>query len=129
MPLSAAYSMAKHVHVTTVVVSGCLFFVRGLWVMVDSPWLRRRWVRIVPHVIDTVLLLSAIALMVLIQQYPLVHHWLTAKVVALLAYIGLGTIAITRGKNRNIRFAAWITALFIYAYIIAVALKRNPWPV
>jgi uncharacterized membrane protein SirB2 len=90
--------------------------------------LQARWVRIVPHVIDTLLLASGIGLAVLIQQYPLVHGWLTAKLIALILYIGLGTLALKRGKTRGQRIAAWVAALLVFGYMVAVAIAHNPFP-
>jgi uncharacterized membrane protein SirB2 len=82
-------------------------------------------VRIAPHVVDTVLLASAIYLAVTIQQYPGVAQWLTAKVVALVFYVVLGSIGLKRGKTKAIRVAAWLSALATFAYIVGVALTRN----
>jgi uncharacterized membrane protein SirB2 len=92
----------------------------------ESPLLRQRWVRIVPHIIDSLLLASAIALAITIQQYPLVHAWLTAKLFALVVYIVLGSIALKRGKTKRIRILAFIGALLSFSYIILVALSHNP---
>jgi uncharacterized membrane protein SirB2 len=120
------YVLLKHVHMTAVVLSGSLFALRGVWMTMESPLLRQRWVRIVPHIIDSLLLASAIALAITIQQYPLVHAWLTAKLFALVVYIVLGSIALKRGKTRRIRIFAFIGALLTFSYIIAVALSHNP---
>ena len=90
--------------------------------------LARRWVGVAPHVVDTVLLASAIALAMMIGQYPLVHAWLTAKVVGLIAYIVLGTIALKRGRTREIRIAAFCAALLALTYIVAVALTKSALP-
>ncbi len=90
--------------------------------------LRRKLVRILPHIIDTVLLASAIALLFKIQQYPLSHPWLTAKVVALVAYIILGTYALKRGGTKKVRIRALIGAYAVFFYIAAVALTRDPLP-
>ena len=122
------YNSLKNLHIFTVALSGALFFTRGVWMLVDSPWLHRRWVRVVPHVVDTVLLLSAVALTFIIQQYPFVHAWLTAKVVALLLYIAMGMIAIRHGKRKSVRAVAWIIALSLFAYIVVVAWRHDPWP-
>ncbi len=122
------YVSLKITHIICVAVSYVLFVVRGVWTMRESEILQRRWVKIVPHVIDTVLLASAIALAVMLRQYPLVHGWLTAKVVGLLFYIGLGMVALKRGKTRGTRIAAWLGAQAVFAYIVAVALTRNPLP-
>lgn len=122
------YALLKQLHVTAVVVSGSLFALRGWWMLIDSPLLQRRWVRSVPHVVDTVLLASALALVALLAQYPFVHSWLTAKVVALVAYIVLGSVALRRGRSKRVRAAALVAALAVFAYIVAVALQHRPLP-
>lgn len=122
------YVSLKITHVSCVALSYALFVVRGTWMMRESELLQRRWVRITPHVVDTALLASAIALAFTLRQYPMVHGWLTAKVIGLLFYIGLGTMALKRGKTRRARIVAWLTAQAVFIYIVAVALTRNPLP-
>ncbi len=122
------YLILKNLHLTTIVITLTLFVLRGAWMMAESPRLHARWVRIVPHVNDSLLLASGIGLAVLIQQYPLVHGWLTAKFFALILYIALGTIAIKRGRTRSQRIGAWIAALLVFGYIVAVALTHDPFP-
>lgn len=123
-----AYSFLKHFHLTTVAVTLVLFVLRGVWMMAASPRLQARWVRVVPHVNDSLLFASGLGLAVLIQQYPLVHAWLTAKLLALLLYIVLGTIAIKRGRTRGVRIGAWIAALLVFGYMVSVARTHNPLP-
>lgn len=122
------YLLLKHLHMSFAALSGALFLLRGLWMLRDSPRLRQRWVRIVPHVIDTVLLASAVTLAIRSAQYPLAQPWLTAKVGALLLYIVLGSVALKRGRSKPVRATAFIAAMATFAYIVAVALSRNPWP-
>lgn len=122
------YLTLKHLHVTTVALSFFLFFLRGVWMLADSPRLAARWVKFVPHINDTVLLMSAITLTVIIGQYPFVHDWLTAKVLGLLAYIGLGMVALKRGRTKRVRLAAWLGALLVFGYIVAVARTKTPLP-
>jgi uncharacterized membrane protein SirB2 len=122
------YVALKFVHVSCVVLSYTLFVVRGVWMMRGSALLNARWVKIVPHVVDTALLASAGAMAVMIRQYPFAAPWITAKVMALIAYIVLGTIALMRGKTRRTRIAAWLAAQAVFFYIVAVALTRSPWP-
>ena len=124
----AYYSLIKHLHLATVAVTLALFLLRGVWMMMDSPRLQARWARIVPHINDTLLLASGIALAVLMQQYPLVHGWLTAKLFALIAYIVLGTLALKRGKTKAQRVTAWIAALLVFGYMLAVARAHDPFP-
>jgi uncharacterized membrane protein SirB2 len=94
----------------------------------DSPRLGQRLARVAPHVIDSLLLGSAITLAVLSGQYPFVQTWLTAKFLALLAYILLGMMALKRGRTKAIRGRFFILALLSYVYIVSVALTRSPLP-
>ena len=120
------YIALKHLHVSFVALSGLLFLVRGIWMLRASPRLQQRWARIVPHIVDTLLLASAIGLAVVSHQYPGQMPWLTAKVVALVGYIVLGTIALKRGRTEGVRTAAFVGALACFAYIVAVAVTKNP---
>lgn len=119
------YFAIKHLHVTCVVLSATGFLLRGLWMVTGSPLLHHRLTRVLPHIIDSVLLLSAIALAVSIQQYPLSAGWVTAKVLGLLAYIFLGTIALKRGRTMSMRVTAFVAALLVYAWIVSVAITKN----
>jgi uncharacterized membrane protein SirB2 len=94
--------------------------------MQNSALLARRWVRVVPHVIDTVLLASAIAMAVMIRQYPFAAPWLTAKVIGLVAYIALGMVALRHGRTRRTRIVAWILAQLVFLYIVAIAILKRP---
>ena len=91
------YLALKHFHITCVVLSGVGFALRGAWALAGSPLARARLTRVLPHVVDSCLLLSAIGLAWMAGQYPFVHGWLTAKIVGLLAYIGLGMLALKPG--------------------------------
>lgn len=122
------YMEVKSVHVASVATSYALFVLRGIWMIQGSVRLQERWVRIVPHLIDTVLLGSAITLAIITSQYPFTMSWLTAKVGGLVAYIGLGMIALTYGRTRGVRVAAWIAAQAVFGYIVVVALMRHPFP-
>ena len=122
------YATVRALHVGCVIVTFVLFFLRGVWLITGSPLLRQRWVRIVPHVNDTVLLAAAITLAVMIKQSPMHDAWLTAKVIGLIVYIGLGSIAMKAGRPHRLRIAMWIAAQGVFFYIVAVAFTRNPWP-
>jgi len=122
------YTLLKQLHLTTITLTLGLFILRGFWMMADSPRLQARWVRIAPHINDTLLLASGIWLAVLMQQYPLVHGWLTAKLFALIAYIMLGTVALKRGKTKAQRVTAWVAALLVFGYMAAVAVAHDPLP-
>lgn len=118
----------KTIHLTTVTLSLSGFAVRGLAVVLGRPWAQRYWQRGYPHYIDTILLVSATALALRSGQYPFVDSWLTAKVVALLAYITLGFITLRVATNRWQRLLAYLLALGCGAYIVWVARMRYPAP-
>ncbi|MFC4158827.1 SirB2 family protein [Chitinimonas lacunae] len=123
-----SYYLIKHIHMTTVGITALLFVLRGVWMLTDSPRLQARWVRIVPHINDTVLLGSAIVLASMLRQAPFLDGWLTAKLLGLLAYIALGTVALKRGRTRTIRATAFFLALLVLGYIVLVARSKQPWP-
>lgn len=124
-----SYLALKHIHVTCVVLSGLGFLLRGVWMLLDSPALKHRLVKVLPHLVDTLLLGSAILMAIASGQYPFVAGWLTAKLLGLLAYIVFGAIALKRGKTKAVRACFLMLALAAYAYIVSVALTRNPLPV
>jgi uncharacterized membrane protein SirB2 len=116
----------KLVHMSFAALSVGLFALRGIWMLLESPQRDARWTRIAPHVIDTLFLATGIWLAVRIGQYPFVQPWLTAKVLGLVAYIILGSIALKRGPTKAIRAAAFVAALAVFAYIVGVARARHP---
>lgn len=122
------YIALKHIHMTFAVLSGLLFLLRGCWMMADSALLQRRWVKIAPHLIDTLLLASAVGLALRGGHNPFAQAWLSAKVVALVVYIVLGTVALKRGKTKSVRVAAFAGALAAFGYIVAVAVTKQPMP-
>lgn len=123
-----SFLLLKTLHVTCVFSSYSLFLLRGIWHLRGSLIMQQRWVRIVPHAVDTLLLASAIALAFTIKQYPFVDAWLTAKVTGLLLYIGMGFVALKYGKDRTLRVLAWLAAQAVFAYIVLVAIFHNPMP-
>jgi uncharacterized membrane protein SirB2 len=122
------YAILKLIHVCCVATSYAFFVLRGTWMLLESPRLGHRWVRIAPHVVDSALLASAITMALTIRQYPLVAGWLTAKVVALACYIALGMIALRFGRTRFLRITAWVAAQAVFFYIVCVAITRDPMP-
>src|SRR5215207_681820 len=105
------YLGLRHAHIGFAILSIGFFIVRGGMMLAGSPWLQAPALRILPHAIDTLLLTTALMLTTVIHQYPFTTGWLTMKVLLLVAYILLGSIAIKRGRTRGKRIAAFIAAL------------------
>lgn len=119
------YQTLKAIHVGCVVASIAGFVARYLLMLADSPVLAARALRVVPHVVDTLLLASALAMAWQLSLNPLRELWLGAKIVALLAYIVLGAVALRRGRSRRARSLAGAAAILVFAYIVSVALTKS----
>ena len=115
-------------HYLTVTLSLVGFIIRGVWMMRESPLLQARLVKILPHVNDALLIFSAMGVAYLAGLYPWGQPWMAAKLVALIAYILIGTVALKRGSTKVIRVTAWVLALAVFAYIVMVAMTHSPLP-
>ena len=120
-----SFLILKTIHVSCVALSFFGFFIRGIWMLRGSDKLKQRWVKTAPHVIDTLLLGSAIMLAIGMRFSPLEHPWLMAKIMALLVYIGAGMVALRFGRSRNVRLGAWVFGLLTFLYIVSVALSKS----
>lgn len=120
------YQTLKYIHMGCAVLSIGGFALRGWWMLRDHGLLRHRLTLSLPHIVDTALLASAIAMAVMIGQYPFQADWITAKVAGLVAYVVLGTIALKRGRTLGIRGLAFVAALLVFAWIVSVAVSKNP---
>jgi uncharacterized membrane protein SirB2 len=118
--------IAKSIHMITLTITIVGFILRGILMLRESPLLNAKPVKILPHVNDTLLLVSALWAGALINQYPFVDAWLTAKIMGALAYIVFGAFALTYGKTKQVRITCFILALLCFGYVVAVAATKNP---
>jgi uncharacterized membrane protein SirB2 len=122
----STYATVKMIHMSAVGVSFCGFFARGIGTLRGATWARGRTARTLPHVVDTVLLASAIALAWMLRLNPLETPWLLAKIVGLVVYIGLGMVTLRPGRPAAVRTGAWVAALLVFVYIVSVAVTKHP---
>jgi uncharacterized membrane protein SirB2 len=120
------YLLLRHVHIGCASLTIALFVLRGGLMLAESPWQRNVVLRYLPHVVDTVLLTSALMLTTAIHQYPFSTGWVTMKVVLLVVYIVLGSIALKRGRTKSIRVAALVAALATIGFLVTVARAHHP---
>jgi len=120
------YALIKLVHQSAVALSISGFLVRGLGALGDAHWVRSRAAKTLPHIVDSVLLLSALLLAWMLRLHPGNAPWLLAKIVGLVVYIGLGMLALKPGRPWGVRAAAWIAALAVFGWIVSVALTKDP---
>jgi len=118
------YLILKHSHVTIAVLSLLGFSLRGYWMLTESAWLQKKPVKILPHIVDTMLLLTALMLAVITGLYPFAVGWVTIKLVLLVAYIVLGTFALKRGKTKQSRTLFFVASLATFAVIFVTAIIK-----
>lgn len=120
------YMMAKHLHLTAVGLSILFFVFRFIWSQFDATALNKKWVKILPHIIDTVLLASAIWLCFILSQYPFVNAWLTFKVLGVVLYIVFGLFALKKAKTRLSKWGFFVAALVVLMATAMVAVTKQP---
>jgi len=120
------YMMAKHLHLTAVALSILFFIFRFIWSQLDASALSKKWVKILPHIIDTVLLASAIWLCVILSQYPFVNAWLTFKLVGVVLYIVFGLFALKKAKTTLSKWAFFVAAIAVLMATAMVAVTKQP---
>jgi len=120
------YLILKNFHMVLAALTMCGFLLRGYWTLSGSGLRQNRAAKVLPHILDTLFLASGIWLVAALQLAPLQHPWLLAKFTGLLAYIGLGMIAMRFGRTQQSRMVAFVAAVAAFAYIVGVALTKNP---
>ena len=119
------YFLVKHIHLTAIFLSVSLFILRFVWLLRASPMLQRKWVRILPHVVDTLLLASAVTLCILISQYPLLDSWLTQKLLFVILYILMGFLTLKWARTTAMRWTGFIAALLCIVLSAKIAVMKQ----
>lgn len=122
------YSEIKLLHIICVISTLTLFSIRVIWRFFFPHLLQQHWVKILPHTIDTILFMSGIALVVLLQQYPFVHAWITIKFFVVLTYIICGALVLKYAKTSFSCIIALIISILSAIYIILLAFYHQPNP-
>jgi len=125
--MSLDYATIKLIHQSAVALSVAGFVARGVASLAGAGWVRSRPAKSLPHVVDTVLLVSALTLAWTLRLTPGNAPWLLAKIVGLVVYVGLGVVALRPGRPLAVRASAWVAALATVAWIVSVAIAKNPW--
>lgn len=120
------YDLLKLVHESAVTLSFAGFLARGIGMLGDAAWIRTRAAKTLPHVVDTVLIVSAIVLAWMLRLSPTDTPWLAAKIIGLLLYIAVGMVALRFGRTKAVRATAWIVAMLTFGYIVSVAVTKDP---
>src|SRR3546814_7820767 len=122
----AFYAQIKLVHIVAVLLSGGLFTLRGIAVLAGQRWPLAPPLRYLSYSIDTTLLTAALMLLTILPASMFANGWLTLKLVLLVVYVVLGTLALKRGKTRRVRAISFVAALLTYGYMLVVARMHHP---
>ena len=124
--MAAWYLHLRHAHIALAILSVAIFTVRGLMMLAGSTRANSGWLRYPSYTVDTLLLTAALMLASVIHQFPFQVGWLTMKVVLLVVYVALGTVALKRGRTRRVRAIAFVAALATVAFLFTVARAHHP---
>ncbi|MFC7302108.1 SirB2 family protein [Cognatiluteimonas weifangensis] len=126
------YPQIRWVHILAVTLSGSLFALRGLGVLVGARWPQAPLVRYLSYSIDTVLLTAALMLVTILPAALFANHWLTVKLGLLVVYVVLGVLALRRGRSPALRAGCYGAALLVFLMIVGIARMHHPlgwlWP-
>lgn len=121
----AYYPLLKHLHMLLALISLLLFLYRWRLALAQSPTLQRKWLKILPHVNDTLLLVAGVWLALLLHFSPGAQPWLLAKLIALVGYVGSGGMAL-KGRSTGMRLLFGVIALALFAYMAGAAVTKSP---
>lgn len=119
------YNIIKFIHMTCALLSISGFILRGYWMLNNSPLLQTKPVKVLPHIVDTVLLLSAVSLLFILGFGLLKQDWMFHKVALLFVYIVLGMIALGNKYSRPRKISAFIGAIVVFCYIAGIAFTKT----
>ena len=120
------YPQARAVHIGAVLCSGTLFALRGGGVLAGARWPMAAPLRYFSYSIDTVLLTAALVLVAMLPSAVFANHWLTLKLVLLLVYVALGSLALKRGRSVRVRALCFVAALTVFAAMVGIARAHQP---
>ena len=121
-----SFLLIKYVHITSVAASFALFFVRGFWVMRSYPQPQEPWVRILPHLVDGLLVASAIGVFILSPQKGWPGDWLTVKLALIVLYVGMAQYLFHVARAIVIKALVWLLALLVFLFVTTIAVLHDP---
>lgn len=119
------YLFLKHLHLTFVALAFLIFLTRGFWLITGSPLINRKWAKIAPHAANGIMLISGVALAIYLQISPLAASWLSAKLIAIVLFIGLG-VATIKAPSKKLRISFFILSALCFIQILLIATTKNP---
>ncbi len=120
------YPQIRLAHISFALMSGGLFLLRGLLLLAGSPYAGHVVLRWLAYAIDCALLTAALMLITMLRQYPFAHDWLTVKLLLVLVYVALGTLALSQVPASRVQKQRYFAALLAFLYMLGVARVHHP---
>ena len=121
------YPQIRYVHILAVTLSGCLFALRGLGLLLGMRWPQWAPVKYLSYTIDTVLLTAALMLLTILPGAMFANGWLTVKLVLVVVYVVLGVFALRKARTPASRALFYVLALLTFLTIVGIARMHSPW--
>jgi len=116
---------AKHLHLTAIALSFALFAIRYFLLMRSSKLQHKKWLKITPHIVDTVLIISIVLLCVELSLYPFVNEWATSKLIGLVLYMLSVAFALKWARNNAMRLVGFAGAVAWLTITASIAVSKN----
>lgn len=115
----------KYLHIICVAAAFALFFVRGLWLMQSYPESQEKWVRLLPHGVDGLLLLSGVAVLAMLPKgWP--GDWLTVKLALIVVYAALALYLFRRAQALASKLVLWLLGMLLFLFLTTIAVLHHP---
>ena len=121
------YPQIRNVHILAITLSGCLFALRGLGMLLGMHWPQWSPVKYLSYTIDTVLLTAALMLLTILPGAVFANGWLTVKLVLVVVYVVLGVFALRKARTPGSRAVFYVLALLTFLAIVGIARMHSPW--
>ncbi|KGJ91056.1 SirB2 family protein [Thalassotalea sp. ND16A] len=117
--------LVKNFHMFLAALSVALFTFRFALLMTNPDKLKQKWLKICPHVIDTLLFTLGIIMMVTYSLYPGQVDWMTEKLVAVVAYIFTGYYTLKLARNNTMRVIGYLGAMGWVILVARIAMTKQ----
>ncbi len=106
------YTIVKHAHLSIIALTFIFFIVNFVLTMKGSDKVNNKLLKIGPHILYTLFVLTFIYLVSVINLYPFVNGWASSKLSGFVFYVLSITFALKWAKSTLWRIVAFISAVF-----------------
>lgn len=120
------YMMFKHLHYLVVSLSAIVLTIQFVAHYFDLAIKDKKWLKIVPHILYTLILLTALGLLGTLKLNPFEHTWVMHKILGFVCYVALGALAYKYARNNGMRMLGYIGAIAWLLITVNIAITKTP---